>query len=284
MISGLPTRYHTDKLVDTNSEALSDEDQVPLVVPSDKFSSEEKELFWSIVRPAFERNLAIKPGTFCNLPEAVVHLDTGNNSPVWRRQYPIAKSLHEAVDKDVQEWLENGIIMKAPANSQWNSSLLTVHKKDADTGRISKCRCRTCIDPRPINVMIPSDNFIIPMVNDILEEVAGAKCISTIDLEKSFHQLPLNPEDRIKTSFTWNGVRYMFIGTPFGLKPISSVCQRLMTIILHELDYAFPFVDDIVTRSFKGVEDNARQVVEVLNRLTKANLRVSEKEMCLYGN
>ena len=60
----------------------------------------------------------------------------------------------------------NGTITEAPAGCSWNWPLLVVPKKDSE-GRPTKVRI--CIDPRPINAMLPNDCFPIPRIEEVLE-------------------------------------------------------------------------------------------------------------------
>ena len=75
----------------------------------------------------------------------------------------------------------------------------------------------------------------MPRVRDIFEQLAGRKVFSSLDLEQSFLQLRINPDDQQKVSFTWRGLHYMFVGTPFGLTPTSAVLQRTVTAVFFRI-------------------------------------------------
>ena len=55
------------------------------------------------------------------------------------------------VDEQINEWLDNGILKIAPANTDWNTPL-TVVKKTKGKGEITGHR--VCHDPRRVNCFI----------------------------------------------------------------------------------------------------------------------------------
>jgi hypothetical protein len=50
-----------------------------------------------------------------------------------------------------------------------------------------------------------------------LDEVAGAKYFSTIDLAFGFHQICMTPEDEAKAAFKTHHGHFQFRVMPFGL-------------------------------------------------------------------
>jgi hypothetical protein len=113
----------------------------------------------------------------CTHPDSIVHLDTGNATPVFRRQYRVAESLTDQVSSVVNKWLSDGVIAPAPAGYQWNSPLLVVHMPDGQGIRV-------CLDPRPLNkVLVCGDNFPIPVIADVIDRFAGSVIFSALDFE-----------------------------------------------------------------------------------------------------
>ena len=137
---------------------------------------------------------------FCNLAEAVVDINVGNNTPVNKRQYRIPHHQHLLVDTQVKKWLRKGVIRKMLNNTAWNNPLLVAPKKDI-SGTITGWRI--CIDPRPLNNMIPSINYPLPLIKDVLEALKGSVVFSRIDLSAGFNQFLVNPAHQEHTTFTW---------------------------------------------------------------------------------
>ena len=77
--------------------------------------------------------------------------------------------------------LEMGIIR--PSTSPWAAPVVIVPKPD---GTI-----RLCVDYRKINCVTKMDAYPIPSMERMIERIASAKYISTIDLTKGYWQISL---------------------------------------------------------------------------------------------
>ena len=111
------------------------------------------------------------------------------------------------------------------------------------------------------------DKHPLPKVGDIFNRLAGFKIYSKLDLAESFHQFPIRKKDRIKTSFMWEGIQYMFLGAPFGLKTLTSVFQRVVSRLLMHLSFCVCYVDDILIFS-QEEEEHIEHIKEVIECLT----------------
>jgi hypothetical protein len=88
--------------------------------------------FQTVIREKYSKLLNFNKSItgFCNLPEASVPINTGNNPPVNKRQYKIDYKKREIADQQIQKWIEAGIIEPSLKFSEWNNPLLVVPKKD----------------------------------------------------------------------------------------------------------------------------------------------------------
>ena len=215
---------------------------------------------------------------FCNHPLAMIRIDTGSAQPVSRRQYPIPYKLRDIIRAQVSKWLETGITAIVEGTSDYNNPLLAVPKRDLAGVQTD---WRTCIDPRLLNNTIKPDSFPLPLIAELLELLDGAMIFSKIDLKQGFNQFQIHPDDRLKTTFTWDGVQYYFIGAPFGLKNLPAKFQRCMSSILRGLPYVIVYMDDVIVFS-KAIKDHLAHVQNVLAVLTEVNLRVN-LDKCDFG-
>jgi hypothetical protein len=201
-------------------------------------------------------------------------LDTPPDASGFRVQYKIPETLIPKVRETVERWLNDGVIERVPSNAdnRWNSPLTLAPKKDI-TGKYTDKR--PCLDPRHINKYLKEDRFPLPNINDIFKKFAHAEIYTTLDLTNAFHRFPILPEHRHKTTFTDpDGRQFMFIGCPFGLKPISSKFQRVMTTLFTQSpfnSFVATFVDDIVVYS-SNYEDHIQHTKSVIDELTRYNL------------
>ena len=86
-----------------------------------------------------------------------------------------------AVEKEIEEMIKEGVI--EPANSEWASPMVIIHKKD-DTIRL-------CVDYRRLNAVTHRNAYPMPRMEEILDQVGQAKYIATLDLAKGYWQVPV---------------------------------------------------------------------------------------------
>jgi hypothetical protein len=142
-------------------------------------------------------------------------IDTGDSRPVKHRPYRIPVHLNKVVNKQVDDMLERGLVR--PSNSPWSSPIVLAPKKDGDY--------RFCVDFRRVNSVTKRDAQPMPRIDDILDQLGGARYFSTLDLASGFWQVPLREEYRENTAFSVGGDHYEFTVMPFGLTNPSATFQ-----------------------------------------------------------
>ena len=214
---------------------------------------------------------------FCTHPSAEILFSTTDETPINVRQYDLPYKHRPVVDKQIQEWVHDGIVEECFSKDHSNNPLLVVPKRDI-AGNIKDWR--TCIDPRLINAKIIDSAYPIPKGRAIFDTLAGCEIYSIIDLKAGFNQIRVFSEHRKKTAFTWNKRIYQFVGAPFGFKNIPQDFQRIMNSIFADMDFVTIYLDDIVIGS-SSYADHVRHVKAVIRRLTEVNLRLSPKKLKL---
>lgn len=66
----------------------------------------------------------------------------------------------------------------------------------------------------------------MPIIEEILNELAGTKFFAKLDMRAGYHHVRMKPEDEFKTAFKTHHGHYQFRVMPFGLtnaQPLSSV-------------------------------------------------------------
>ena len=96
------------------------------------------------------------------------------------------------------------------SNSDWASPLHMVQKSDGSW--------RPCRDFRRLNLITEDDCYPLPNMADTTSSLAGATIFSKLDLEKGYHQIPVNPADVKKTAIITPFGIFEFLRMPFGLK------------------------------------------------------------------
>ena len=121
--------------------------------------------------------------------------------------------------------LKAGIIR--PSSSPWASPVTLVPKKDGTT--------RFCIDYRKLNAVTKKDRYPLPRIQDIFDQLEGAKIFTTLDLKSGYWQIPMHENSIEKTAFICHLGLFEFLMMPFGCANCPSKFQRALTKVLSGL-------------------------------------------------
>jgi hypothetical protein len=179
-------------------------------------------------------------------------------APIAKRPYRMAPTELAELKLQIADLQQKGYIR--PSSSPWGTPVLFVTKKDGSM--------RMCIDYRSLNEVTIKNKYPLPRIDDLFDQLQGAKYFSKIDLRSGYHELRIKEADIQKTAFVTQYGQYEFIVMPFGLTNAHAFFMNLMNkVFMEELDkFVVVFIDDILIYS-KSREDHEHHLRIVLERL-----------------
>jgi hypothetical protein len=180
------------------------------------------------------------------------------STPVNSRPYKYSPHHKDEIEKQVQKLLADGLI--TPSCSPFASLVLLVLKKDGSW--------RFCVDYRKLNDITVKNRFPMPLIDEILDELAGTQFFTKLDMRSGYHQVRMNPDDEHKTTFKTHQGHYQFKVMPFGLTNAPATFQCIMNEILAPFlrKFVMVFLDDILIYS-PDFETHLHHLTLVLDKL-----------------
>ncbi|GKC53772.1 reverse transcriptase domain-containing protein [Tanacetum coccineum] len=252
-----PTDLELKPLPDNLEYVFLEEPSFLLVIISSQLSKEKKNKLIYVLKKhkqAFAWKTTDIPGicpSFCK--HKIQLLD--DKKPVVQKQRRLNPNMQEVVKKEIVKLLDTGIIYPI-ADSPWVSPIHCVPKKGGITvvtnenDELVPTRTitgwRVCIDYRKLNEATAKDHFPLPFMDQMLERLAGNKYFCFLDGFSGYFQIPIDPNDQEKTTFTCPFGTYAYRRMPFGLCNAPATFQRCMLAIFHDMieESVEVFMDD----------------------------------------
>ena len=107
----------------------------------------------------------------------------------------------------MHELFDKGFIR--PSTSLWSTPVLFSKKNDKTL--------RLCINYRQLNKVMIKNRYPLSRIDDLFDNLRGARVYFEIDLHTGYHQLRVRKADIPKTTFRTGYGHFEFTVMPFGL-------------------------------------------------------------------
>nr|GEX60006.1 reverse transcriptase domain-containing protein [Tanacetum cinerariifolium] len=165
-----------------------------------------------------------------------------------------------------EELSEKGFI--CPSSSTWGALMLFVKKKDR-----SFCMC---IDYRELNKLTVKNQYPLPRIDDLFDQLQGSSVYLKIDLRSSYHQLRIREEDIPITAFQTRYGHFEFQVMSFGLTNMPAVFMDLMNRVEAIRNWSTPTTPTKV-RQFLGLAGYYRRFIEGFSLISKPLSKLTQK-------
>ena len=129
---------------------------------------------------------------------------------------------NEEIKRQIQELIQKGNIRLG--SSPCRSPIVLVQKKDGTW--------KLYTDYRALNKITVRNQYPIPRIDDLLDQLKGAKYFSKIDLKSGYHQVPIEQTNIWKTTFKSQEGLFKWLVMPFSLTNTPTTFMRMMDDIV----------------------------------------------------
>jgi hypothetical protein len=133
-----------------------------------------------------------------------------------------------------------------------------------------------------LNKVTVKNKYPLPRIDDLFDQLKGAKIFSKIDLRSGYHQVIIKDEYINKTTFRTSYGHYELIVVPFGLSNAPVVFMCLMNgVFRYYLDkFVIVFLDDIVV--YSNLEEEHEQHLRMVLQVLRENQLYANLRKCLF--
>ena len=188
------------------------------------------------------------------------------------RIYSLSKNEREEVQNFINDQLRKGYIR--PSKSPQTSPVFFVGKKNGSK--------RMVIDYRNLNDQTVKNNYPLPLITDLIDNMGSKRVFTKMDLWWGFNNIRIKEGDEWKGAFTTHVGSFEPTVMFFGMTNSPAMFQAMMNEILRDMinkGKVAAFVDDMLVET--EIEERHNKIVEeVLKRLEENDLYV-KLEKCV---
>ena len=166
--------------------------------------------------------------------------------------------------EQIDTWLREEIIH--PSVSDYVSPIALVKKRDKST--------RFRVEYRALDVKVIKFNYRLPVIEDQLDCLRGAKIFTTLHLKNGFFHVSIEDADCEYTAFVVSGLHYEFLRLPFGLCISPAYFQKYINAVIRDLvakGIVVIYMDDLIIPA-ENLSEGKERLECVLRRASEYGL------------
>nr|GEW29532.1 reverse transcriptase domain-containing protein [Tanacetum cinerariifolium] len=205
--------------------------------------------------------------------------------PAVQHQRRVSPKIHDIIKKEVEKLLDAALIYPI-SDSPWVNPVHCVPKKGGFTvikneeNELIPTRLvigwRVCIDYRKLKEATRKGHFPLLFTDQMLEKLARNEYYCFLDGFYGYFQIPIDPRDQEKTTFTCPYGTFSYRCMPFGLCNAPGTFQRCMLAIFHDMveKTMEVFMDDFLVFG-NSFENCPSRLDKMLQRCEDTNLSLN---------
>ena len=222
----------------------------------------------------FEANLSGLPSTLPPRREVdhTIEVDKEARPPA-KRAYRLSPDELKELHTQLTDLLRSGYIR--PSKSPYAAPVIFVKKASGEM--------RLCVDFRALNEITIRNRYPLPLIDELLDKLKGAKYFSKLDLASGYFQIRVADKDVPKTAFTTRYGLFEWLVMPFGLQGAPATFMSMMNSTFHDyLDkFLAVYLDDFLIYS-ATFEEHLEHLRLVLQRFKEHQL-FAKRAKCVFG-
>lgn len=202
--------------------------------------------------------------------------------PIFCKPYSVPFGLREKVEEELDRLVKEGILI--PIKHSNRASPIIVVKKTNGSIRI-------CVDcKKTINRYVETEQYPLPVIEDILADLAECKIFCVLDLTGAYQQLAVSKRSQEYLTINTHKGLFKFTRLVFGVAPAPAIFQSKMDDLLKDIENVKCYFDDVCIGG-KTIEECEKNLLKVLERFDENGVRVNlskckffEKEIEYLGH
>lgn len=212
--------------------------------------------------------------------DELVNIQLKNDSDVvpYQKPRPIPWAARDFVKSKVNELISAGIFERTKG-SQTNSPCHIVMTKKANGEK----KFRLTVDYSTLNKFLVPNIYPLPRIRTIINDLAGSRFFSSIDLRHGFWNIQLDPKCQELLAFSIGQEQLQPTRLPMGLACSPSIFQRIMIQIMQDFlnNFVHVYLDDVIIYS-KDEATHLDHIALVLKAFQKSGILLNA-DKCAFG-